>query len=259
MLHPFVSAQAVRTSWRAGTMFSVTVHAGLIAAAVAASAGTSAGRLRDGQPVSAERVVYSELSHFERTASPAAARHGRNAVARLKAPRRRSAVRLVFPDPSALRLASVAQLDVSSLIPDVFIAELDFASLRDEPIEFGAAGTGGVLGLVLERAYPTRTASGAYTEEVVEKIVAPRRGNPQPMYPPRLRHAGIEAGFLVRFVVDSSGRVDAKSIEFPATAHALFVQAVRSALLRSRYFPAELGGTRVPQLVAQQFKFILIR
>lgn len=254
MLHPFVSSRAVRTSWRAGTTFSVTVHAGLIAAAVAASTGTSGTRPRDTQPVSTERVAYSELPHSERTASPAPARH-----ARRKARGHRSALRLVFPDPSALRLASVVQLDVSSVIPDVSIAELDFASVRDEPIEFGAGGAGGVLRLALGHAYAAPTANGAYSEEVVEKIVAPRRGNPKPAYPPRLLHAGIEAGFLVRFVVDTTGRVDAKSIEFPGIAHPLFAQAVQSALLRSRYFPAELGGRRVSQLVAQHFKFILNR
>jgi TonB family protein len=259
MLHPFVSSRAVRTSWRAGTTFSVTLHAGLIAAAVAASTGRSGTRPHDMQPVSTERVVYSELPHSERIASPTPARHRRNAVARRQARGHRSALRLVFPDPSALRLASVVQLDVSSVIPDVSIAELDFASLRDEPIEFGAAGAGGVLRLALGLAYAAPTANGAYSVEVVEKIVAPRRGNPKPTYPPRLLHAGIEAGFLVQFVVDSTGRVDAKSIEFPATAHPLFAQAVQSALQRSRYFPAELGGRRVSQVVAQHFKFILNR
>jgi protein TonB len=166
---------------------------------------------------------------------------------------------LVFPDPSALRLASIAQLDMSRLIPDFSIADLDFASLRDEPMEFGVAGVGGVLRFALGHAYAAPTASGAYSEEAVEKIVAPRRGNPKPTYPPQLQQAGVEAGFLVRFVVDTSGRVDAKSIQFPAAVHPLFVRAVQTALLRSRYFPAELGGMRVRQLAAQQFKFILTR
>src|SRR5919108_4241620 len=88
MLHPFVSSRAVRTSWRAGTAFSVTVHAGLIAAAVAASAGTPAARPRHMGPVATERVLYSELPHS-----------GRNAAARRKARGHRSALRLVFPDP----------------------------------------------------------------------------------------------------------------------------------------------------------------
>jgi protein TonB len=64
---------------------------------------------------------------------------------------------------------------------------------------------------------------------------------------------------LGRFVLDTTGRVDAKSIEFPTTVHPLFIRAVQNALLRSRYFPAELGGMRVRQFVAQQFKFILNR
>jgi periplasmic protein TonB len=252
MLHPFVSSRAVRTSWRAGTTFSLIVHAGLIAAAVAASAATPATRQGHRRPVSTERVVYNRLPNSERTPS-------RNAGGRRKERGHASALRLVFPDPSALRFASVAELDMSRFIPDVPIADLGFSSLRDEPVEFGAAGAGGVLRLALGHAYARPTANGAYSEEVVEKIVAPRRGNPKPTYPRQLQHAGIEAGFLVRFVVDTSGRVDAKSIEFPTTVHPLFVRAVQAALLRSRYFPAELGGMRVRQFVAQQFKFILSR
>ena len=96
---------------------------------------------------------------------------------------------------------------------------------------------------------------GVYTAESVEKVVNGLRGNPKPVYPPSLAASYIEGTLLVRFVVDSTGRVQDKSVEFPGKAHPLFVDAVRRALLRSRYLPAEVDGRRVAQLVSQEFVF----
>jgi len=45
---------------------------------------------------------------------------------------------------------------------------------------------------------------------------------------------------------------------FPPSAHSLFVEAVRQALRKSRYYPAEFGGRKVRQLVEQRFTFILV-
>jgi hypothetical protein len=74
-----------------------------------------------------------------------------------------------------------------------------------------------------------------------------------------LAAASVEAAFVVRFVVDSTGRIRDKSLEFPGKAHPLFVDAVRRALLRSRYLPAEVDGRRVAQLVSQEFIFRMER
>ena len=98
----------------------------------------------------------------------------------------------------------------------------------------------------------------AYGADVVEKIAWPRN-NPQPRYPDVLKRDGVEGSFVVEFVVDSTGRVDEKTMSFPSTAHPMFLRAVRDALLHSRYFPAELAGVRVRQLVQQQFSFVLVR
>jgi TonB family protein len=93
---------------------------------------------------------------------------------------------------------------------------------------------------------------------MVERIVAAAPGNPEPRYPEPLRRMGVEGRFVVRFVVDTTGQVEENQIEFPSTAHRLFVESVRTALLRSRYFPAMLGGRRVAQLVEQEFRFKMV-
>ena len=60
----------------------------------------------------------------------------------------------------------------------------------------------------------------------------------------------MEADFTVMFVVDSTGRVDDGTVEVPRDVHRLFADAVRYALSRSRYLPAQLAGRPVRQLVA---------
>ena len=99
--------------------------------------------------------------------------------------------------------------------------------------------------------------NGAYTSDGVDRVVMPLANNPVPVYPRSMAAAGIETNFVVVFVVDSTGRVDNQTLEFPATAQPVFADAVRRALGRSRYRPAEMGGRRVRQLVQQEFVFRL--
>jgi TonB family protein len=91
--------------------------------------------------------------------------------------------------------------------------------------------------------------------DAVDRVVMPLASNPVPAYPRSMAAAGIEANFVVVFVVDSTGRIDRGSLEFPATAQPLFAESVRRALERSRYRPAEMDGRPVRQLVQQEFFF----
>jgi len=99
--------------------------------------------------------------------------------------------------------------------------------------------------------------NGVYTEDAVDRTVLPRRGNPVPRYPSALADIGVEGDFVVMFVVDSTGIVRNDEIRFPTSMHRLFAEAVRNALLRSRYTPAFYGGRKVPQEVVQEFRFTL--
>ncbi len=98
-----------------------------------------------------------------------------------------------------------------------------------------------------------------FTDLTVEKAVQPLTGNPSPRYPTRLQASGVEGTVSAQFVVDTLGKVESASITFPRSDHNLFERAVREALLRSRYVPAEAGGQRVRQLVEQSFTFAIRR
>lgn len=93
----------------------------------------------------------------------------------------------------------------------------------------------------------------------VERIVRPHPGNPTPVYPSALRSAGVEGDVLVRFVVDTLGRVELRSVEVREATHALFADAVRAWLVRTRYDAATVRGERVRQLVEQRVGFSLKR
>ncbi len=100
---------------------------------------------------------------------------------------------------------------------------------------------------------------GVYTDFTVDRPVAPRADNGSPIYPAILRSAGIEGDVAVRFVVDSTGRVETSSIAILEESQAAFGEAVRRWLLRARYQPAEVSGLPVRQLVEQRFGFTLRR
>ena len=60
------------------------------------------------------------------------------------------------------------------------------------------------------------------------------------------------------FVVDSSGTVDEKSVEWPPSVQQEFTSAVAEVLFNWRFVPAELGGRRVRQRVEQPFIFQMV-
>jgi protein TonB len=107
-------------------------------------------------------------------------------------------------------------------------------------------------------ATPIGSGDVAYDGVSVDTPVVPLAGSP-PRYPALLKDAGVEGRVDVRFVVDTLGRVERTSVEVIDATHALFVEAVRAALLRQRFIPAEVAGRRVRQLVTQPFLFTIQR
>jgi TonB family protein len=99
----------------------------------------------------------------------------------------------------------------------------------------------------------------AYFEFEVEKQVQTAKGSPQPRYPGTLRTANIEGGVLVQFVVDTTGRAEASTFKVLKASHPEFIFAVKEVLPRMRFYPAELRGHKVKQMVQQPFEFRLDR
>lgn len=77
----------------------------------------------------------------------------------------------------------------------------------------------------------------------------------KPRYPERLRELGIEGSVVVRFAVDTAGRVDTKSAQVLSSTNPLFSKAVLDALEGFRFKPAEVGTRRVAALAEMPFEF----
>jgi protein TonB len=107
---------------------------------------------------------------------------------------------------------------------------------------------------------PPNVADGSpLTKDLVEIAVVAIPGTATPRYPSMLQSAGMEGSVRAQFVVDTLGRVEQGSFRALESAHELFTAAVRDALGRARFKPAELGGRRVRQLVEQSFSFTISR
>ena len=252
MVNTFVSSQTMRfgSARIAVASFSILAHAGLITLAAVESGPSATLAVNPNvATIPAERLMFvtaREITHV--TARPAA-----HAVARAA-----RAPRLVVPDLSKLQVVSDNSLTTLPKVPDVD-PDIDLSSRITDAKDFGDADPGALVSRSSMYALAHPGPNGAYTEDVVEKTVWPMADNPHPRYPSELQRAGVEGSFVVQFVVDSTGRVDAKTLAFPQNTQPGFLRAIKDALLRSRFLPAELAGIHVRQLVQQQFSFVLVR
>lgn len=109
-------------------------------------------------------------------------------------------------------------------------------------------------------AEPQRmNADQTFFEFQVEKQATPMRGNPAPRYPDELRKALVEGEVLVQFVLNTDGTPDMATLKVLRSDHVLFTDAVRSSLPDMRFYPAQVGGRAVKQLVQMPFQFNLTK
>jgi protein TonB len=102
-------------------------------------------------------------------------------------------------------------------------------------------------------------SGGAFNAEQVERQASFVAGSGAPRYPEALRSSGVEGKVVALFVVDEKGRAEADSVRILSSDNALFEEAVRRALPRMRFIPAEIGGRKVRQLVQMPFVFTIGR
>lgn len=103
----------------------------------------------------------------------------------------------------------------------------------------------------------TYDGSRVYVEPELQHPVARDPTSDAPSYPDSLRRRGIEGLVVIRFIVDTMGHADSSTLRIVETTHPGFAQAVRVALPRMKFIPAELGGRHVPVLVMQEFRFVI--
>lgn len=140
-------------------------------------------------------------------------------------------------------------------IPDV-IPQIDLSKKATDDADFTGKGVEGGSKNGSEKPVSN---DQPYFEFQVEKAVQVAPGNGAPRYPDVLRSANVEGEVLAQFVVDTTGRADMSQFKALKSSHELFTQAVKAWLPGAHFYPAEVGGKHVKQLVQMPFQFNLAK
>ena len=157
-------------------------------------------------------------------------------------------------------LVAMAQLSASELLPPPSTPDATFTG---DSLDIRIVVTPESMSLT------TRGVSGPPTEGVtpVVQLRLPIRhitqkarvkaGQPSPIYPTELRHAGVEGNTLLEFVVDPSGRADPTTVQVLNASAPQFVDAVLDVLPDIRFLPMYVEGCPVSVQLQQPFDFSL--
>jgi TonB family protein len=78
---------------------------------------------------------------------------------------------------------------------------------------------------------------------------------PEFVHPRLLLEAGISGRVILRFIIDTTGQIEATSIEVLEKTHEAYADAARSGVLGARFRPAHFGNRAVRQLTRWPVNF----
>jgi len=238
MFNNLIESQAKKQKRAGGSLMSLVVHTAVVAALIVVTKG--AGAALEEEKV--EKVDFVEVKKDEpKPPEPEKPPPPPDAVA---AP----------PPPKGFQVLS-APIEIPNVIP-----EIDLSKKVTDEADFSGKGVAGGIAKGVEGAKaPVPQGDQPYFDFQVEKPVVMAPGAQGPAYPDMLRTAGIEGQVLAQFVVDTTGRAEMNTFKALKSDNDLFTTAVKNALQRMRFLPAEVGGRKVKQLVQQPFQFSLNR
>lgn len=149
----------------------------------------------------------------------------------------------------------------------VEIPKIDLSAQVTNEADFTGKGVAGGSSTGVEGSSGTKEGAPAgsaidtdknYAEFEVERAVSPISGT-SVEYPEGMRSSGAEGQVLAEFVVNERGRVETSSFKVLESTNSAFTAAVKAALPRMRFRPAQIGKTNVSQVVQQAFVFKLSR
>ena len=238
MFNNLIESKAQKQRRAGGMLFSAVLHAALISGAVY---GTLQAKDVLEKP-KAEKVEFVEMKKKDEPPPPK------------EQPPPPPDVVVKAPPPKGFQVLT-APIKIPDVLPDIDLNK----KVTNEDDFSGKGVAGGIAkGVVGGTPQPVNTDQ-PYFEFQVEKQVAPLPNNPGPRYPDMLRSANVEGEVLAQFVVDTTGRAEMSTFKVLKSSHDLFTNAVKSALSNMRFYPAEVGGRKVKQLVQMPFQFSLTK
>jgi len=237
MLGVLFESRARRPRRSGGMALSVATHLALIAGATAATANLP----RAAKPLKPEIVVVTPPAPKPIEPRQAVVTDQNTAA---------------LPGPIADIV--IKHIDAPTTTP-IGLPEIDMrGALSADSIVIGSgASRGGGSGCQLRCLDLTDNGSSGewHVNELLMHMITPAK----PRYPEMLRQAGIDGRVLVRFVVDTLGRIDPASVQILSSTHDQFTRAVRDALSGFRFRPAESNGKRIQALAEMPFEFKVAR
>jgi protein TonB len=238
MFDNLIESRASKQKRAGGTMLSVVVHAVLISAAVFGTLHAS----QEMDKPKAEKVEFVTVKKDEPPPPKETPKPPPPDVV-MKA-----------PPPKGFQVLT-APIKIPDVLPDI-----DLTKKVTSAEDFSGKGVAGGIAKGVVGGTPTPINNDqTYFEFQVEKQVSPLPGNAGPRYPDMLRSANVEGEVLAQFVVDTTGRADMSTFKVLKTTHDLFTNAVKSTLPNMKFYPAEVGGRKVKQLVQMPFQFNLTK
>jgi protein TonB len=212
-----------------GTVFSVVLHVAIGMAAVYATANAAIKNKKE----KVEKIQFAEVKKAPEPPKPPPPPKDQ-----IVAP----------PPPKGFQVLS-APVNIPDVIPTVDLTKkvTDEADFTGKGVEGGSSkGKAGGTGPVGDQPY---------FDFQVEKQAAPLSSNPRPPYPDMLQQAGVAGEVLAQFVIDTTGKADMSTFKVLKSDNDLFTQSIKSTLPRMRFYPAEVGGRKVKELVQLPFAF----
>ena len=236
MFDQLLETKAKKQRSLGGTVISIVLHTVLIAAAVVLTKKTADALEKPKE----EKVVLTETKKEPEPEKPKEPPPPDQVVAQQAPPK---GFQVLTPP-----------IEVPDVIPDV-----DLSRKATDEADFSGKGVQGGIAKGVEGGTGPVISDQPYFDFQVEKAAAAIPGSGAPAYPEMLKSSGVEGEALVQFVVDTTGRAEVGSFKVLRASHDAFGQAVKAALPRMRFLPAEIGGKKVRMLVQQPFAFALNR
>src|SRR6476469_7798861 len=236
MFNNLIESKPKKQRTTGGLIFSAVMHAILGTAAVY---GTLQAKEQLEKPKQ-EKVEFVEIKKKEEPPPPK------------EVPPPPKDVVMAPPPPKGFQVLA-APVKVPDVLPDI-----DLNKKVTDGADFSGKGVAGGTSKGVVGGTAPVNADQPYFEFQVEKQVSQVPGV-TPRYPEMLKSANVEGEVLAQFVVDTTGRAEMGTFKVLKSSHELFTQAVKNALVNMRFYPAEIGGRKVKQMVQQPFTFSLTK
>jgi protein TonB len=238
MFNNLIESKPKKQRSTGGMIFSAVIHAVVIVLAVE---GTLQAKEQLEKP-KAEKVEFVEMKKKDDPPPPK------------EEPKPMPKDVVAAPPPPKGFQVLTAPIKVPDVLPDIDLSK----KVTDEADFSGKGVAGGSSKGVVGGTAPVNTDQ-PYFEFQVEKQVQTASNSVQPRYPDMLKSANVEGEVLAQFVVDTTGRAEMNTFKVLKSSHELFTQAVKNALGNMKFYPAEIGGRKVKQMVQQPFTFALTK